>query len=84
MALAGMHKEDVKAALRKQFGSVAEFERQKNLPGKSVADLLRGYTSARVEKAVTDAINFPSSVQSEGSDDSTEKGATHRLTRKRG
>lgn len=75
MPLAGMHREDVKAELRKRFGSVAAFERQHGLPLKSVTDLLRGQSSARVERAVTEAI-FP---KSEVSDDSGNGHAAHRL-----
>lgn len=69
-ALTRMHKEDVKASLRKQFGSVAAFERTRNLPEKSVTDLLRGYTSARVRKAVEDAI----AAQSDDSDYAVKSG----------
>ena len=63
-SLTQMHKEDVKAALRKRHGSVAAFERAQGLPEKSVTDLLRGYTSARVRKAVEAAIT----TQSDDSD----------------
>ncbi|PZO87916.1 MAG: hypothetical protein DI623_13720 [Sphingomonas sanxanigenens] len=48
-----MHPEDLKAAIRKRFRSVAQFERINDLPTKSVNDLLRGRKSQRV----TDAIN---------------------------
>lgn len=61
MGLLGqMHKEDVNAALRKRFGSVAAFERAKALPEKSVHDLLRGRPSARVRDAVESAITLQS------------------------
>jgi len=59
MTLDAMHPEDVKAELRKRFGSVAKFERAKELPPKSVTDVLRGYKSARVEKAINEAICVP-------------------------
>ena len=68
--LTHMHNEDVKAALRKRFGSVAAFERTRELPEKSVTDLLRGYTSARVRKAVEDAI----APQSDDSDCAVKSG----------
>ncbi|WP_288457817.1 helix-turn-helix domain-containing protein [uncultured Sphingomonas sp.] len=79
MALAHMHKEDIKAALRKRFGSVAAFERSRGLPEKSVTDLLRGYASARVEKAVVDAISGAVPDQSEVSDDNSTIAPAHRL-----
>lgn len=74
--LASMHREDVKAALRKKFGSVTAFEHALGLPDKSVHDLLRGRKSARVEKAVNVVIN---SIESEDSDHSQEIGSAHRL-----
>ena len=79
MLLADLHKEDVKAAIRKRFGSVAAFEREKSLPEKSVTDVLRGYRSERVERAVIDAISSPMPLQSEGSGDSADKSPAHRL-----
>lgn len=79
MALAGMHREDIKAELRKRFGSVAAFERVKHLPEKSVTDLLRGYRSARVERAIIDAISTPIPNQSEYSDNSSTLDPTHRI-----
>jgi hypothetical protein len=81
MALAEMHPEDVKAALRKRFGSVAKFERLRSLPEKSVADLLRGRTSARVEEAVEAALNEVTAMHlpSEVSDNSADVSGTHRL-----
>lgn len=79
MNLAGMHREDIKAALRKRFGSVAAFERARDLPEKSVTDLLRGYRSARVERAVVDAISTPFDDQSECSGNTSNGRASHRL-----
>lgn len=49
------HTEDVKAAIRKRFGSLAKFEREHGLPVESVTNLLRGQKSARVA-AVVDAV----------------------------
>jgi lambda repressor-like predicted transcriptional regulator len=49
------HPEDVKAAIRKRFGSLAKFEREHGLPVESVTNLLRGQTSRRVA-AVVDAV----------------------------
>lgn len=46
------HFEDVKAAIRKDFGSLVEFERQFNLATHSVSDWGRGRSSRRVEEAI--------------------------------
>ncbi len=48
MTFASMHREDVKAALRKTYGSIFAFERQHDLPRKSVSDVLRGRPNSRV------------------------------------
>ena len=81
--LATMHPEDVKAGLRKRYGSVAEFERAKGLPAKSVTEILRGRTWRRVADAVEAALqeNCPSRSKSEGSD-SAKQPSVHRLNRK--
>jgi lambda repressor-like predicted transcriptional regulator len=50
--LAGMHKEDVKAVLRKKFGSVAAFERAHGLATQSVSEVLRGRSSKRTIDAI--------------------------------
>jgi lambda repressor-like predicted transcriptional regulator len=78
-----MHPEDVKAGLRKRFGTVAAFEEARGLPPKSVNDLLRGRPSARVAKAIQDALDTPLPLhpQSEHSDSSEESDGAHRLNR---
>ena len=45
-----MHPEDIKAALRKRFGSVFAFEDAHDLPRKSVSDFLRGRANQRVKE----------------------------------
>jgi lambda repressor-like predicted transcriptional regulator len=52
MDIHDLHPVDVKAAIKKRFGSVAAFERLKKLPENGVHDVLRGRTSERVSKAV--------------------------------
>jgi lambda repressor-like predicted transcriptional regulator len=54
--IATMHREDVKAGIRKLFGSVAAFERIEGLPTKSVNEVLRGRANARVSKAIEKAL----------------------------
>jgi hypothetical protein len=52
-----LHPEDVKATIRKRFGSLLKFEEKKGLPRQSVTDLLRGKASARVAAAVNKALS---------------------------
>lgn len=68
---AGMHREDVKAALRKRFGSIQQFERDRALPPKSVSDVLRGRTNERVSQAIQQALSSapPPSDESDKSDE---------------
>jgi hypothetical protein len=54
--MTGMHPEDVKAQLRKQFGSVFQFEDAFRLPRKSVSDFLRGRANKRVGDAIQRAL----------------------------
>jgi lambda repressor-like predicted transcriptional regulator len=81
MTVTSMHPEDVKAGLRKRFGTIANFERAKGLPRASVTDLLRGRPSARVLEAVEDALNTPEppAPQSDLSDSSANDDGAHRL-----
>jgi lambda repressor-like predicted transcriptional regulator len=78
-----MHPEDVKAGIRKRFGTIAAFELAKGLPAKSVNDVLRGRPNARVTKAVEDALGTPETPpsQSEFSDNNEESDGAHRLNR---
>lgn len=52
MLLDRMHPEDVKAVLRKRFGTVSRFIAEHDLPETGVSDLFRGRTSRRVRDAV--------------------------------
>ena len=56
MLLDQMHPEDVKAAIRKRFGTVSRFIEERDLPVTGVSDLLRGRTSARVRDAVEEVL----------------------------
>lgn len=51
-----MHPEDVKAAIRKRFGTVAAFIQERELPATGVSDLFRGRTSQRVKDAVEEVL----------------------------
>lgn len=59
MELGTMHREDVKAALRKSYGSIFAFERQHDLPRKSVSDVLRGRPNSRVTTAIEQVLREP-------------------------
>ncbi|MBY0306427.1 MAG: helix-turn-helix domain-containing protein [Sphingomonas sp.] len=49
MATNAVHKEDVKAVLRKRYGSIDAFQDAKGLSGQQVRDLMRGKSSAARE-----------------------------------
>ncbi len=56
MVLPLTDKYGIKAEICRQYGSLAAFERAKGFPEKSVSDVLRGNTSARIEQAILDTI----------------------------
>ena len=53
------HPEDVKAAIRKRYGSVAAFERHYDLPALSVRDILRGKKRGRIARVVAHDLGIP-------------------------
>lgn len=57
-----LHPEDVRAAIRKKFGTLAEFERVNRLPAQSVKDVLRGRTSKRIAKAIASELGVSSLI----------------------
>jgi hypothetical protein len=52
MKIEDLHPEDIRAAIRKKFGTIKSFEREYDLPTSGVQDILRGRTSARVRAAI--------------------------------
>lgn len=54
-----MHREDIKAELRKRYGSLAAFSERVELPRGLVSDALRGRRSSRAEAAIAAALNMP-------------------------
>ena len=48
----GWHPADVKAAIKKRYGSMREFERKLGLPAKSGDDVLRGRRNSRTANAI--------------------------------
>jgi len=75
MLLDLMHPEDVKAAIRKQFGTISRFIEERELPATGVSDLFRGRTSRRVREAVEDVLKGQSSTNLDSSEKSS---APHR------
>jgi lambda repressor-like predicted transcriptional regulator len=77
------HPEDIKAALRKQHGSVFAFEDAHGLPRKSVSDFLRGRRNQHVANVI-DSVLTPKEADeapADLSDDSDELVGAHRLNR---
>lgn len=54
-----MHHEDIKAELRKRYGSVNAFEELAGLGHGLVSAVLRGRSSSRAEAAIAAALNMP-------------------------
>lgn len=54
-----MHREDIKAELRKRYGSLQAFSERVGLPDGLVSDALRGRRSSRAEAAIAAALNMP-------------------------
>lgn len=78
------HREDIKAVLRKRFGSVRQFEVDVGLPKNAVSDFLRGKSSLPTQRALeTELSKQPSGVSDESSDlsdSSTTEPDGHRLS----
>ena len=83
-----VHPEDVKAAIRKAFGSLAAFEAAHGLAARSVTDVLRGKTSSRTADAIATLIGCDVhdiaslATQSTNADCSDALPAPHRLNEK--
>lgn len=57
--IANMHREDIKAGLRKRYGTVRAFEIAHGLPRGAVTEILRSRKWRRVEDAVERALAAP-------------------------
>ena len=71
------HPEDIKAAIRKRYGSVKAFVDAQGLPPTSVSDLFRGRVSRRVTEAVEEVLQTDFS-ESNSVDASSAEAAPHR------
>ncbi|HTK34939.1 MAG TPA: helix-turn-helix domain-containing protein [Caulobacteraceae bacterium] len=68
--LSEWHREDIKAALRKRYGSVQAFERAKGLPQDSVSDVLRGRTAGKTAAAIVEELAKTERASGEGAKES--------------
>lgn len=53
-----IHPVEIKAQLKKRYGSVLAFERYRRLPPESVRDVLRGRSNVRVAHAIADELGL--------------------------
>lgn len=80
-----MHPEDIKAAIRKSYGSLAKFERAKGLKSRSVTDVLMGRVARPTAEVVAAEVGhtaeslFPGVYKSASADSSDGEPAAHRL-----
>lgn len=83
MLLTVIHREDVKAELRKRHGTVGAFARARGLKPQAVADWLRGRTSAPVAVAIAAELRLSGNHGEVGPsiklDDSAAGRVSHRL-----
>lgn len=79
-----VHKEDIKAELRKRHGSLRAFEEERGLPQHSARDVLRGRAVSQTAHAIADELNttvdklFPGRFKSHIRDDSAHAKPSHR------
>lgn len=71
----GIHPEDVKAAIRKKFGTIVEFHRIHGLPKTGLQDVLRGRPSQRVADALDEVL--AEERESKKMDSSADSSAQH-------
>jgi lambda repressor-like predicted transcriptional regulator len=79
-----LHPENIKAELRKRFGTVKAFEELKELPVDSVRDVLRGRSARRTAEAIAECLGkdvtslFPGRF-TDAPDTTSHKRDAHRL-----
>ncbi len=79
-----VHPEDIKATIRKRFGSLGSFEKARTLKARSVTDVLRGKRSRKTAQAIANEVGksihelFPNQYATANADCSSEASATHR------
>ncbi|MEO6360285.1 MAG: hypothetical protein ABIO43_06905 [Sphingomicrobium sp.] len=80
MFLQQTHPEDVKAAIRKRYGTIKRFHEAHALPEKGVQDVLRGRASKRVSDAIEQVL-AEQAGNSTFSEPNTVDAQNHRLSR---
>lgn len=78
MTLAQMHREDIKAELRKRYGTIRQFEIVHDLSRGAVHEVLRNRRWAKVERAIEQALGVAPNLSEKT--DSKRKSGTHRLS----
>lgn len=78
MTLAQMHREDIKAELRKRYGTIRQFEIDHDLSRGAVHEVLRNRRWAKVERAIEQALGVDPTLSEKT--DSSRKAETHRLS----
>jgi len=78
MLVERLHREDIKAAIRKRYGTIREFSRQNGLGATAVSDMFRGYTSRRTAEAV-EALLREVDAGNIASEHNEADAATHRI-----
>ena len=82
MLVQSLHREDIKAVLRKRHGSIGEFARKRGIKYQALADWLRQRPNAKVAKLVEAELKRAQregqAVESIKLDHSAEISATHR------
>jgi lambda repressor-like predicted transcriptional regulator len=86
-----LHREDIKATIRKRYGSLLKFERAKGLPAHSVKDVLRGRAIWQARREIALELGMPaeklftikrSPRSSTKVDDKPDAPVSHRLNRR--
>ncbi len=78
-----IHREDIKAALRKKFGSILNFEKKYGLSYRSVTDALGGKRRPTTERIIAEVLGhsvedlFGCAAKSAVADSSTAKSGLH-------
>lgn len=82
-----VHREDIKAVLRKRYRSLREFEIARGIKARSVTDVLRGKPSRPTADAIAEELSvsvhelFPNRFESVIADCSDVSSSAHRLNR---
>lgn len=87
-ATATLHREEIKAQLRMKYGTIESFEQARNLPARSVKDVLRGRAVRRTAEAIAEELGVPLQAISpryeaespNGDGNSGESQSAHRLS----